>query len=160
MNEFWGTPTVAFGSVTFAIRSVRAGGSFLKEIQQAVADVNPNLAAAQVRTLADEDHGSRARTSFTLTMLLLAGSMGLLLGFIGIYGVIAYDVARRTREIGIRLALGAPAAALSGLVRPTRPEAGRRRHRSGDRRGDGDEPDYVRRLLRRRSASTRGPTPP
>ena len=103
--------TYPWRTMVCTVRSPRVGApGFLRELEDAVWSVDRSLPLAGVRTLDEIQALSMAQTSFALVMLSLAASVAILIGLVGIYGMVAYAATQRTREIGIRMALGAQAA--------------------------------------------------
>jgi ABC-type antimicrobial peptide transport system permease subunit len=109
-QKFGSGPLRVSRNVDYLIRSRRSGSAaFTQELRQALAAVNPNLPLANVRTLDSIYRRSLARTSLALLLIGIAGALAMALGLVGIYGSIAYSVSLRTRDIGIRMALGSTA---------------------------------------------------
>ncbi len=116
MKSFWNNPTMFWGIGSLIVRSPRAGTeSLFQDLQRAVRGVNSRMPLSTPSTVAELYRQSMARTSFTMVMLSVAGLMALLLGVVGLYGTIAYAVARRKREIGIRVALGGSLRSVRGM---------------------------------------------
>ncbi|HSR42388.1 MAG TPA: FtsX-like permease family protein, partial [Longimicrobiales bacterium] len=103
-------------SMSYAVRASSEPLQLVAAVRDAVRELDPQLPVAAVETMEARMDRARARTVFTMTMLAVGALMGLVLGAVGLYGVVSYVTARRTREIGLRMALGAEASSVLGLV--------------------------------------------
>ena len=93
-----------------------APGALIPSVRQVVASIDRAVPVTQVQTMSDVIAGANARPRFTLVLLATFAAVALFLATVGIYGVIGYAVARRTHEIGVRMALGATPASVISLI--------------------------------------------
>ena len=103
-------------SNSLVIRTTGDPAGIVSLARERIWAVNRNVPISEVRTMDDLYHASLGRPRMVLTLLAAFASLGLVLGAIGIYGVVAYGVRQRTRELGIRTALGADAGDIARMV--------------------------------------------
>jgi predicted permease len=101
---------------TVTIQTRGDAGAILPTLRRALKDVDPALATSRLTTMDDVVARSLSRYTFLLTLFGVFSSIAVTLAMVGLFAIVAYSVTRRTREIGIRMALGAARSHVVGLV--------------------------------------------
>lgn len=101
---------------TLVVRTAVSPASLAASVRRAVIQIDPVVAIPRIETMEDVVAGAVADRRFELSLMTAFGCAAALLAALGVYGVVSYSVARRSREMGIRIALGATATDIRRLV--------------------------------------------
>jgi putative ABC transport system permease protein len=102
--------------MSYVVRAAMPPSNLVAAVRTALTEIDPNLALFDVRSLEDILDRAAAQMAFTMILIIIAASVALMLGVIGVYGVMSYIVSQRTGEIGVRLALGADPSHVAGMI--------------------------------------------
>jgi predicted permease len=107
---------LASGGATFEVRTALAPASLMPAVRNAVNSIDANIPVMRMRTQSDSVDRLLFNERLVARLLGLFAALGLMLACIGLYGLLSYEVERRTREIGIRTALGAQRSTIWSMV--------------------------------------------
>jgi putative ABC transport system permease protein len=111
---FW--PNLKLNSASLLVRTQAAPERMVKPLQAAITALDKSLPTNKIETMEHHLHPFVSQRQFNTLLMSMFAGLALLLAMIGVYGVLANIVAGRTREIGIRMAIGAPSSKIAGLI--------------------------------------------